>query len=70
MVDPWVIANAHMAEWVAKEMRDLRPGGCIRVNSPSDVQWLQRSKPIADCEGCGAPLRAYIHHCEYCRRES
>jgi len=22
----------------------------------------------ADCEGCGAPLKAYIHHCEYCRR--
>lgn len=21
-----------------------------------------------DCEGCGAPLKAYIHHCEYCRR--
>ena len=22
----------------------------------------------ADCKGCGAPLKAYIHHCEYCRR--
>ena len=21
-----------------------------------------------DCEGCGAPLKAHIHHCEYCRR--
>ena len=21
-----------------------------------------------ECEGCGAPLKAYIHHCEYCRR--
>ena len=22
----------------------------------------------ADCEGCGAPLKAHVHHCEYCRR--
>lgn len=21
-----------------------------------------------DCQGCGAPLKAYDHHCEYCRR--
>lgn len=24
--------------------------------------------PSTDCKGCGAPLKAYIHHCEYCRR--
>ena len=42
----------------AQEILDARPGGIARV-----------SKPAKDCEGCGAPLKAYIHHCEYCRRE-
>ena len=46
------------------------PGGIVRVNRPGDVQILPRpDKPATDCEGCGAPLKAYLHHCEYCRRE-
>jgi hypothetical protein len=52
-----------------EEILDARPGGIVRVSHPRDIQRLyaQRRK-TADCEGCGAPLKAYIHHCEYCRR--
>lgn len=46
-----------------------RPGGVIHVRNPSDVQWLPKPEPAKECQGCGAPLKAYIHHCEYCRRE-
>lgn len=51
-----------------QDLLSARPGGVIRVSSPSSVQLFPRPKPAGDCEGCGAPLKAYIHHCEYCRR--
>lgn len=55
-------------EELARSVMDCRPGGLIRVNRPDDVVWLPRPTKTKDCAGCGAPLKAYIHHCEYCRR--
>jgi len=54
-----------------QRLLDARPGGIVHVPNPYAVQWLPKAQPAAqkDCEGCGAPLRAYLHHCEYCRRE-
>jgi len=51
-----------------EDLLNARPGGIVRVSHPRDIQFLQRPKPAADCKGCGAPLKAYIHNCEYCRR--
>lgn len=53
---------------IAQDLLASRPGGIIRVKSPNDVQFLPRAERVSDCKGCGAPLKAYIHHCEYCRR--
>lgn len=51
-----------------QDLLSARPGGIVRVSSPDAVQALSRPKPAVDCKGCGAPLKAYIHQCEYCRR--
>lgn len=54
-----------------RELMDARPGGVVRVDNPSNYQRMlpQLQAPRhADCEGCGAPLKSYTHHCEYCRR--
>lgn len=50
------------------EMLDARPGRIVRVDRPDALQRLPRREQAKDCEGCGAPLKTYIHHCEYCRR--
>lgn len=53
-----------------QQMLDARPGGIIHVPYSYALRWLLTQQPIAkDCEGCGAPLKAHLHHCEYCRRE-
>jgi len=73
------MANAHnqqsayiaIGKSSAQSLQDLltdRPGGVIRVSRPDSVQCIPRPKPAGDCKGCGAPLKPYIHHCEYCRR--
>lgn len=52
------------------EPLDYKPGGIVHVPYPGALQWLPRPNVAAkECEGCGAPLKAHIHHCEYCRRE-
>ena len=51
-----------------QDLLNARPGGIVRVSHPSAVQAIYRPKPAPDCQGCGAPLKAHIHQCEYCRR--
>lgn len=55
---------------IAREMQGTRPGGIIRINYPNDIQWLPPflQGGRVDCYGCGAPLKSYTSHCEYCRR--
>ena len=66
-----VMLVSAVAAIAAKEERlDFRPGGIVHVPYPGALQWLPKPQVTAkDCEGCGAPLKAHIHHCEYCRRE-
>lgn len=51
-----------------EDLMNARPGGIVRVGHPRNIQLLPRPERASDCKGCGAPLKAYIHHCEYCRR--
>lgn len=53
---------------IYEDMLNARPGGIVRVSNPRNIQFLPRPEASADCKGCGAPLKSYIHHCEYCRR--
>lgn len=55
-------------ESISRALMDSRPGGVIEVPHAGAVQFLPRAKAAPDCQGCGAPLNAHIHHCEYCRR--
>lgn len=65
-----MLVSAVAAIQARQEMKDARPGGIIHVPNPYAFQWLLTQQAVAkDCEGCGAPLKAHIHHCEYCRRE-
>lgn len=67
---PYAALNAQSASglqgtaWsspMSAEMLNAYLGGRIVNMTPA---------PAKDCEGCGAPLKAHIHHCEYCRRPS
>ena len=55
-------------EPLARALCESQPGAVIPVNRLNAVVRLPRPAPASDCVGCGAPLKAYIHHCEYCRR--
>lgn len=53
------LQGANWSSPMSTEMLNAYLGG--RVGNLAAAQ-------AKDCEGCGAPLRAYVHHCEYCRR--
>ena len=65
-----MLVSAVASVMAKNEPMDFRPGGIIHIPFPGALQWLPKPQAAAkDCEGCGAPLKAHIHHCEYCRRE-
>jgi hypothetical protein len=69
VIGVYAVAAAVMGNYLAaQELARTQPGGYVRVSHPNAIQPLPQHQPSGDCEGCGAPLKAYIHHCEYCRR--
>ncbi len=71
MFDPWIVANAFATGFVADEMRSIQQAPSMnnaQLNAYLSGSFRNLQPKPKDCEGCGAPLKTYIHHCEYCRR--
>lgn len=62
------VVAAWSQQSIADALLSARPGGIVRVDRPDALRVVRREQ-AKDCEGCGAPLKAHIRHCEYCRRE-
>lgn len=72
-------AQYQTRNWYDGGLQNQMASSCNSQNAQALSGYLQNSiympatpapQSKGDCEGCGAPLKAYIHHCEYCRRES
>lgn len=66
----WNGGNQNQMASHYNQLQNPQNGAYLQMAMALQHPSLPPAKRVADCEGCGAPLKACIHHCEYCRRST